>query len=82
MIQKHIAQGEKIDEFISEVKRLEPFHIVLSEENDVLKKEDISADYTKAGIELIQWSDIPEQNKKHLLQELTCQVANKNQFMN
>ncbi|MGM0629879.1 MAG: hypothetical protein ACQESI_01750 [Pseudomonadota bacterium] len=80
LIARHIETGENAKEFVSEVKRLEKVHIVVKSENDALRRKEISGDYTKAGIKLVHWNDIPSANRKHLLTKLTGQTANIDEF--
>ncbi|OJF68495.1 hypothetical protein BK026_06665 [Alteromonas sp. V450] len=80
LISKHIEQGENVEEFVSEVKRLEKVHIVVKSENDLLKRKDISGDYSKAGIKLLYWNEIPHPNRRHLLKKLSGNIANIDDF--
>jgi hypothetical protein len=80
LIQKHINTGENNAEFISEVKRLEQVHIVTKEENITLRCKEISGDYSKAGICLIHWKDIPTESRVFLRKKLTGKISNIDEF--
>ena len=80
LIQKHIDEGENKAEFISEVKRLEQVHIVTKEENTTLRRKDILGDYSKAGIHLVHWKDIPIESRAFLRKKLTGKISNIDKF--
>lgn len=80
LIARHIETGENAKEFVSEVKRLDKVHIVVKNENDALRRKEVSGDYTKAGIKLVHWNDIPRANRKHLLTKLIGRTANIDEF--
>lgn len=80
LIDKHMMDGEDVDEFIREVKRMEKVNIVTKAENDLLRKKVFSGDYEKAGIEMIPWKDVPEQAKVFLRKKIRGHVANAGDF--
>lgn len=80
LIQKHIDEGENESEFISEIKRLEQVHIVTKEENTTLRRKEIAGDYSKAGIHLIHWKDIPSQPRVFLRKKLSGNISNIDEF--
>lgn len=80
LMKKHIEHGENLREFIDEIKRLEKVHIVTKDENNILRKKDISGDYEKAGITLVHWDQVPSESKLFLKKKLNGKVANSSSF--
>lgn len=81
LINRHMAEGENVSEFIAEVKRLEKVHIVTKKENDTLRKNEYSGNYKKAGIEMVEWCDIPDSAKFFLRKKIRGKVANASDFL-
>lgn len=80
LIQKHIDNGENKTEFVSEVNRLEQVHIVTKGEDIILRRKEISGDYSKAGITLVHWGDIPSGSRVFLRRKLVGKISNIDEF--
>jgi hypothetical protein len=82
LIKKHMKEGEDLAEFIHVVKELESVNIVTRQENDQLRKKTNDGIYGSAGINLINWKDIPKESKVFLRRKLRGKVVNADQFIN
>jgi len=81
LIKRHMEHGENKAEFIATVKKLEQVHIVTRDENTTLRRKEILGSYEKAGINLVHWQKIPEQNRIFLRKKLIGKVVNAREFI-
>ncbi len=80
LMSRHMVEGQNEDEFIETVKRLENVHIVTKTENTKLRTKECSGDYIKAGIDLVDWKDVPEEAQLILWKKIRGKVANSEDF--
>jgi len=80
LIDRHLEEGQNALEFVEAVKRMEEVRITTKAENYELGKKLIGGEYSKAGIELVSWQDVPDEARIFLRKKLT-QCANRDQFI-
>lgn len=79
LVRDHIANGKNASAFIEAVRLMEQVHIVTWHENYAAMSA--KGCYEKAGIELVDWSDIPEDVRQNLFKaKLRGAVSNAKQF--
>jgi len=79
LVKRHLKEGDDFKEFLKEIRRCEKVHIVTFEENNEAMKA--KGDYMKAGIELMDWKDIPQKKRSYLWEnKLRGKVSNSNEF--
>ncbi|KXU96163.1 hypothetical protein CR51_23580 [Caballeronia megalochromosomata] len=79
LVADHIKNGSNVGAFIEAVRRMEQVHIVTFEENYAAHRA--KGCYDTAGIELVDWLDLPENVRQTLYRrKLHGAVSNAKQF--